>query len=253
MSRTALITDIHANRQAFDAVLEHASQQGVDRYAFLGDFIGYGADPAWVLQRVQALCAKGAIAVQGNHDRAVAQGPMPHMTSDARHMVEWTRAQLSPEDIAWLKALPLTRRVEDCFFAHANAFAPEQFAYIHGRLDAVRSLQASPCTYSFFGHMHEPRLYHLSSTGKAGDFTPEPGTEIPLLPHRRWLAIAGSCGQPRDGNPAACYAVFDSDQQVLSFQRVPYDVDTAAQCLTAAQGLNPELAQRLATRLQGGQ
>jgi diadenosine tetraphosphatase ApaH/serine/threonine PP2A family protein phosphatase len=87
-------------------------------------------------------------------------------------------------------------------------------------------------------------LYHLSSTGKAGDFAPVPGVAIPLSAHRRWLAIPGSAGQPRDGDPAACYAMFDSDDRVLTFFRVPYDHEAAAAKVRAAK-LPATLAQRL--------
>jgi diadenosine tetraphosphatase ApaH/serine/threonine PP2A family protein phosphatase len=87
-------------------------------------------------------------------------------------------------------------------------------------------------------------LYNLSGTGKAGDFTPVPGVPIPVPPHRQWLAIAGACGQPRDGNPAAAYALFDDEAMTLTFHRVPYDHEAAALKILAA-GLPPEFAQRL--------
>lgn len=253
MSRIALITDIHANREAFAAVLEHAKAQGADAYALLGDLVGYGGDPAWVVDQALALRAQGAALVQGNHDRAVAQGPLPSMHEDARQMIVWTRSRLSAAQIEALAALPMSQTRGDCLFVHANAFDPAGFAYIQGRLEAVRSLQATECSYSFCGHVHEPMLYHLSSTGKAGDFCPEPGVPIPLLPHRRWLVIPGSCGQPRDGNPAACYALFDDGRQELVFHRVPYDHEAAARRLLDASDLPAELAQRLAQRLRAGE
>jgi diadenosine tetraphosphatase ApaH/serine/threonine PP2A family protein phosphatase len=92
--------------------------------------------------------------------------------------------------------------------------------------------------------MHEPRLYHLSGTGKTGEFEPVPGVAIPLSRARRWLAIPGSVGQPRDGNPAACYALYDDEQDTLTFHRVPYDHEGAAQRIIQA-GLPPLMAQRL--------
>jgi diadenosine tetraphosphatase ApaH/serine/threonine PP2A family protein phosphatase len=93
--------------------------------------------------------------------------------------------------------------------------------------------------------MHEPKLFHLSGTGKAGDFVPTPDVAIPLPPHRQWLVVPGSAGQPRDGNPAACYAMFHTGDQTLTFYRVPYDVETAAAKIRAA-GLPERLAERLA-------
>lgn len=250
---TALITDIHANRQAFEAVLEHARARGATRYALLGDFVGYGGDPGWVVDRVAALVSDGAIAVLGNHDQAVLRGAASTMREDARLAAEWTRAQLRPDQLDLLARLPLTVRVGDRLFVHANAFDPPGWEYVASRGDAMRSLHATDARYTFCGHMHDPMLYHLSGTGKAGEFRPVPGVAIPLPSHRQWLAVPGSCGQPRDGNPAACYALFADDpaaapgqgQILLSFERVPYDIDTAAARIRAA-GLPERLAARLA-------
>jgi diadenosine tetraphosphatase ApaH/serine/threonine PP2A family protein phosphatase len=242
--KLALVTDLHANREAVSAVMAHARAQGAQRFAFLGDYVGYGADPAWVVELVRDEVARGAVAVLGNHDEAVVQGPRPTMTADARKVVEWTRSQLAPDQIEFLRARPLTAVVGDTLYVHANAFAPAEWAYIEGRSEAVRSLQASDRRYTFCGHVHDQALYHLSSAGKAGDFAPTPGMPIPLSSHRRWLAIPGSAGQPRDGNPAACYAIFEPDTATLTFHRVPYDHDAAAAKVRAA-GLPEALAQRL--------
>ncbi|MBA4341465.1 MAG: metallophosphatase family protein [Methylibium sp.] len=249
--KIALITDLHANREAFEAVLADARAWGCDQLALLGDFVGYGGDPAWLLSQVQPLVRDGAIAVLGNHDQAVALGALPSMREDARLAVEWTRSQLSAEQLEFLAQLPLSARLDNCLFVHANAFAPAEFEYIQGRAEAVRSMQATQSIYTFCGHMHEPMLYHLSGTGKAGEFTPVPGIEIPLMANRQWLVVPGACGQPRDGNPAACYARFDTQTALLSFQRIPYDHEAAAARILAS-GLPPAVAQRLADRLNQG-
>lgn len=243
--KIALIADLHANREAFSAVLEHAQHRACDQYALLGDFVGYGGDPVWVVDTAMRMVEAGAIAVIGNHDSAVAKGALPTMRDDARVAIDWTRAQLNAAQLDFLSGLPLTREQDGCLFVHANAFEPSGFAYIQGRLEAMRSLHATDCRYTFCGHMHEPMLYHLSGTGKAGDFKPSPGLAIPLLPNRQWLIIPGSCGQPRDGNPAACYAIFDTSEGSVSFERVPYDHDAAAARIRAA-GLPDRLATRLA-------
>jgi diadenosine tetraphosphatase ApaH/serine/threonine PP2A family protein phosphatase len=243
--KLALVADVHANREALAAVLAHAEAQGVDRHAFLGDYVGYGADPGWVVDRVRERVAGGAIAVQGNHDAAVAQGPQPSMVADARAVVAWTRARLDPAQLAFLAALPLTQVEGDALFVHANAWAPAGWAYVQTRREAVHSLHATDRLFTFCGHVHVPMLYHLASTGKVGDFKPSSGTPIPLSAHRRWLAIPGSVGQPRDGDPAASYAVFDSEGHVLTFHRVPYDHAAAAAKVRAA-GLPERVAERLA-------
>lgn len=246
--KIALVTDLHANREAVEAVLEHAQARGAQRWAFLGDFVGYGADPAWVVDAVRERVADGAIAVMGNHDQAVARGASPQMRPDARYVIEWTRERLSASQIDFLAALPPAVETAAVLYVHANAWAPLGWDYIQGRPDAVRSLHATPRRYTFCGHMHEPRLYHLSGTGKAGEFTPTPEVAIPVPPHRQWLAIPGAAGQPRDGNPAACYAMFDDVAHMLTYHRVPYDYDTAGDKIRAAA-----LPQRLAARLVEGE
>ncbi|MBP8272200.1 MAG: metallophosphoesterase, partial [Sphaerotilus sp.] len=130
--KLALITDIHANREAFDACLEQAHLHGADRLAFLGDFVGYGADPAWVVEQVRDLVSQGAIAVRGNHDEAVARGPSDYLVEDARRAIEWTRSQLTPAQLDFLGALPYTREDLGCLFVHANAYAPPAWDYILG-------------------------------------------------------------------------------------------------------------------------
>ena len=246
--KLALITDIHANREAFEAVLDHAARQGALRYALLGDFVGYGADPGWVVDRVREMVASGAIAVMGNHDSAVVQGPMPTMVAQARQVVAWTREHVSEAQLQFLADLPMMATDLGCLFVHANAFLPAQWGYVIGRMDAVKSLNMTDCRYTFCGHVHEPKLFHLSSTGKAGEFVPTAGVPIPLSPQRQWLAIPGSAGQPRDGNPAACYAIFEVETATLTYHRVPYDVEAAGAKIRAAG-----LPQRLAERLDDGQ
>lgn len=241
----AIITDLHANREAVQAVLDHAGQQQVDRHAFIGDFVGYGADPAWVVDRVREQVRRGAFAVQGNHDAAVVRGALPSMRIDARTVVEWTRSQLDATQIDFLASLPLSQETGELLFVHANAYAPAGWDYVQGRVQAQRSLQATQQRVTFCGHMHEPRLYHLSPVGKTMDFMPAPGEAIPLLPPRRWLVIPGSSGQPRDGNPAACYAVYDDDCGEVTYWRVPYDHEAAAAKILAA-GLPRAVAMRLA-------
>lgn len=245
--RIAIVTDLHANREAVQAVLDHARGERVEQHAFLGDFVGYGADPAWVVDTVKDHVRRGAWAVLGNHDAAVARGALPTMHADARLVIDWTRAQLDEAQIAFLAGLPLTVEHGEVLFVHANAYRPAGWDYIQGRLEAVRSIQASRQRITFCGHIHEPRLYHLSASGKAGDFVPVPGEPIPLLAPRRWLVIPGAAGQPRDGDPAACYAVFDDASEELTYWRVPYDHETAGAKIRAAL-----LPQILASRLADG-
>lgn len=242
--KIALLTDLHANRQAVEAVWDHVRSLQHDRLVLLGDYVDYGADPVWVMDFVMARVTEGAIAVRGNHDEAVAAEIPGAMAGHVWAPLAWTRQQLSPRHKAFLHSLPLTASLQHCLMVHANAHAPAEWGYIHTRQDAARSLYATDAQIVFCGHVHQPQLYHLSATGKTGDFEPVDGVPIPLSRSRRWLAIPGSVGQPRDGNPAACYASLDTDERLLTFHRVPYDHAGAARRILDA-GLPPALAQRL--------
>jgi len=242
--KLALVTDLHANREAVEAVMAHAADHGAQRYVFLGDFVGYGAEPGWVVDFVSEHVRQGAVAVMGNHDNAVVQGPTPTMVPQAREVVAWTRAQLDDGQLDFLGRLPMSVTEGDRLYVHANAFAPTQWAYVTSPLEAIRSLLATECRLTFCGHVHEPRLFHLPQNGEAGESTATPGSPIALSADRRWLVIPGATGQPRDGNPAACYAVFETERASVTFHRVPYDHEAAAAKIRAA-GLPERLAERL--------
>ncbi len=240
----AILTDLHANREALSACLASAEQHGAQEYAFLGDLVGYGADPAWVVDTVMAYAARGAVVVRGNHDDAVATETSKPMRADVRQALDWTRAQLSEAQCAFLRALPLTQERAGVLFVHASAAQPQQWDYITGTIEAVTSMHATRCRITFCGHVHEPALYNLSLTGKAMLHTPVANFSIPLSTQRRWLAIPGAVGQPRDGNPAACYALYDDERGELTFLRVPYDHAAAGAKIVAA-GLAPHFGSRL--------
>jgi diadenosine tetraphosphatase ApaH/serine/threonine PP2A family protein phosphatase len=127
---------------------------------------------------------------------------------------------------------------------HANAWAPRQWEYVLSAFDARSSMAATRARVTFCGHVHEPALYHVGRDWRAAAFKPVAGTAIPLGTQRRWLAIPGSVGQPRDGVLAACYAMFDTGRGQITYFRVPYDVNSAAGKVRAA-GLPEELAKRL--------
>lgn len=241
---TALLTDVHANLEALSACLDHARRRGAERFAFLGDLVGYGADPAPVVDIIKGLVERGAIAVLGNHDQAVAQPARRVMNADAQKVVEWTRAHLDAGQLAFLAALPLTAEEGAHLYVHANAWDPGRWEYVHGRYDAGQSLRATHCRLTFCGHVHVPALYNMTEGGRVMDFKPVPGTGIPMAQRRRWLVIPGAVGQPRDGIPAACYAVFESKPAVVTFFRVPYDSESAARKVREA-GLPEGLGVRL--------
>lgn len=245
--RLALLADVHGNLEALQACLAHARRQGVDRFVWLGDLVGYGADPAAVVEQAREHALQGAVVVLGNHDAAVLGRHEHEMVGSAQAAVDWTRAQLAAPQRDFLDRLPLTVREGDVLFVHAGAAAPERWDYVTNAAEAAASLQATDATYVFSGHVHEPVLYFLGPGGRAQSFQPVPGTPVPIPRHRRWLAIAGSVGQPRDGNHDACYALVDLARERMTWFRVAYDV-LAASAKVRAAGL-PE---RLALRLERG-
>ena len=239
----ALLADIHGNLEALDACLKDAETRGAGRFVFLGDLVGYGADPGAVVDRVMELARRGAVAIKGNHDDAAEK--TPHGLNDAAQAsVAWTRNALSSEQKAFLASLPMTARDGGMFFVHSSAVAPERWEYIENATAARLSIEAAKATYVFSGHVHDQTLYFLTPLGKIAPFRPISGSAVPLPSHRRWLAIAGSVGQPRDGNPAAAYAMFDSAKEEITFFRLPYDHALAAKKIRQA-GLDPLLAERI--------
>jgi diadenosine tetraphosphatase ApaH/serine/threonine PP2A family protein phosphatase len=240
----AIFTDIHGNREAFEACLTHAERHPIDRYVFLGDFVGYGADPGFVVDKVKEFTARGAIALLGNHDSAAIGNP-ERMNDEATLAIEWTRRQLTPVQVQFLAKLPLQHTEDDRLYVHASAAEPATWDYVLDERSATRSLHATDAAVTFCGHVHVPALFHLSATGKIAGFDPDAAVAMPLTQQRRWVAVIGAVGQPRDRNPAACYALYDDATRALTYVRVPYDIDTAARKIRDA-GLPLFLAARLA-------
>ena len=241
--RLAIFADIHANRQAFSACLAEARARGAERIVLLGDFVGYGGDPEWSVDTVMALVADGAVAVLGNHDQAVGT-PAAGMNDNARAVIDWTRGRLDAAQRSFLAGLPMTVEDEDRLYVHAEESAPGRWRYVQDAADAARSISATPAFVGFCGHIHQPALYSMSAVAKMTAFTPVADVAVRLLPGRHWLAVLGSVGQPRDGNPAAAFAMFDTDRQEITYCRVPYDVEAAANRIRA-HGLPLWLAERL--------
>ncbi len=239
----ALFADIHANRQAFEACLAQARDNGAEQYILLGDYVGYGADPEWTVETVMNLLERGATAVRGNHDNAVGE-PREQLNVEAEVAIEWTRRELGAPARRFLAELPLTATADDRLYVHADASSPKSWRYVTDIDSAGRSLMATTAHITFCGHVHRPALYTMSVTGKMTAFTPVSGSAIQLLGGRRWLAVLGSVGQPRDDNPAACYAMLDTTRRELTYCRVPYDVEAAAAKIRA-NGLPTWLAERL--------
>lgn len=245
--KLALLSDIHANLQALEACLAHAQAQGVAQTAFLGDLVGYGADPVAVVQRVMALAGQGAPVLKGNHDE-MALAPPSESRTVGDSTARWTHAQLDAGQRQFLAGLPLTLQLGSALLVHASVDAPERWRYVYDPRAAAASLDAAAACpdvrHVFGGHVHQQTLYYRGSCGGLMTFAPTAGVPVPVPRHRHWLATIGSVGQPRDGDPRAMYAVFDTQRARLTFHRVDYDHHAAAAAIRRA-GLPGFLADRL--------
>jgi diadenosine tetraphosphatase ApaH/serine/threonine PP2A family protein phosphatase len=237
------MADIHANREAFEACLRNSRERGAERLVFLGDFVGYGADPVWVVDRVMGLVAEGAFALMGNHDNAVSD-LRESLTTDAQVAMSWTRGELGLSAREFLASLPMRIEDDTRLYVHANIQPDRRWLYIDDRNAAARALQARQAQAVFCGHVHSPAIYGITATEQLVAFQPVSGAAVPLPPYRRWLAVLGSVGQPRDGNPAASYALLDTRKSEITYLRVPYDIEAAAAKIRKA-GLPGSLADRL--------
>jgi len=224
--RLLILSDLHANHTAFDAVLAAASGKW-DAAVCLGDVVGYGPDPATVSEKLQTITSD---VIRGNHDKAVAG----IMTSDdfnpvAKMAVEWTQSQLSPELMSWLSTLPPgPKKAQGVVLIH-GAFQDED-EYVFTPAQALEGLLDSSTVLSFFGHTHHQGgfSYHESDI-EVLPLRPrpmEPFSALHLEPDHKYLLNPGSIGQPRDGDPRAAFAIADFDHKIVEFWRVPYDISS---------------------------
>lgn len=241
--RIAVLADIHANREALDAVREAVAAEAPDAIVIAGDIVGYGPDPAYAVEIAAQYAASGAQIVLGNHDQAVRQEDRG-MTKTARDAIHWTRDQLSGEHRAFLAGLPLTVADEDRLYVHASADTPGRWHYVRDAQAAARSFDATGAHLIICGHTHVPAMFYARVGHPPVAFRPLDDQPAPLIATRRHLVVTGSVGQPRDGNPAACFALIDLEQRCVIMRRVPYDAETTARKVLAA-GLPPALAARL--------
>ena len=236
--RTALFGDIHANLEALEAVLADAGTQGIHEYVCMGDIVGYNADPAACLEKVRAMdCA----TIKGNHDEdASGDHSLESMNPVAAAALEWTRGQLDPEQRQWLRRLRMVRQVSDFTVVHSTLDQPANWNYVTNRFQAMANFSYQFTRLCFHGHTHVPRVY--VKTDKVAEV---PSDSIAIEENAKYFINVGSVGQPRDGDWRACYAIYDSDTQIVSFRRVEYDI-AAAQRKILAAGLPEVLAERIA-------
>jgi diadenosine tetraphosphatase ApaH/serine/threonine PP2A family protein phosphatase len=238
--RYGILGDIHANLSALEKVLSCMRAAGVDRLLSVGDVVGYGASPRECIQLLREL---DAVVVKGNHDAAcVGEVDARYFNHFARAAVEWTQSVLTPEDLEWLRRLPLQAELDHCTVVHATLHEPERFDYIQSVEDADPSLNEMTSAVCFAGHTHVPVTILRLNDDPRTAYTVD--AEVELGEVRQAFCNVGSVGQPRDEDSRAAYAIFDSEASHLAIHRVEYDIAAAADCIRAA-GLPDVLADRL--------
>jgi len=228
--RFAIISDIHSNLEALSTALEAIKTEAVDQILFLGDVVGYGANPNECVDLVRKRCP---IVLLGNHDlAAVDLSTADFFTANAKTAARWTAQELTPENKDFLKRLPYTAVIEGVQLVHSSPYEPEEWHYIISESDARRMFPYFNETICFVGHSHVPGVFAESSSTEE------------VRRGERFVVNVGSIGQPRDGNPNLSFGVFDSSQWEYRNIRLEYDAERAARKIREA-GLPRALADRL--------
>ena len=236
----ALVSDIHANWAALEAVLgDLAAQEGIEEVICLGDVVGYGPDPARCLDHVRS---SGWLTLVGNHDRACTDPTvLGWFNADAAAAVRWSIAQLDPEQLDWLRELPERAERLGSQLVHGSPRDPV-YEYILDSQTAEDNLRLIGDRLCFHGHTHVPGVFHVEHGTITHDYRHGPlGVAAPALVN------PGSVGQPRDGDPDASYGIWDTEASTFEFRRVPYDREAVKRAI-----LDSELPPRLAFRLDFG-
>jgi len=246
----AILSDVHGNLEALTAVLDECKHQGVERILFLGDAVGYGADPGRCLQLLRETAQT---MIMGNHDSACAlDGDIGSFNEDATAAVLWTRDNLSQGDIDFLKSLPLEHFDGGMHLVHSSPHLPHRWHYIMTEHEARQAFAASNSHLIFVGHSHIPINYveverRRVFGGEVRKIEPDYSVELKVSGQRRYIINVGSVGQPRDHDPRAAYGLYDSNSRSFQLSRVSYD-----QQKTSEKILRNGLPGFLAARIKDG-
>lgn len=247
----AILSDIHANLEALEAVFKELAQRNIKRVFFLGDIVGYGPNPGEVLDQIKNF----EFCLLGNHDEAVLTGPSNKFSPMAQRSIWWTRSQICPDEMnnaflrpaeyqkrkeqwEFLKKLKPVRTVGEMMFVHDTPAEPGSWRYVRSREEADKGFQNNPKVRAFFfGHSHQPGVWTEN-----GYLEAEPGRKFDF--RKRVMVNVGSVGQPRDKDPRACYVILEADG--FRFFRVPYELEKTQEKIRAIKDLDAKLADRLA-------
>ena len=239
--KLAIISDVHANLPAAEAVFADIATQSVHRVICLGDTVGYGA---WPNECCDLLRDHKVASVMGNHDlAAVEEGAEHTFTPQARKCILWTREQLTDRNRRLLKSFPETRKVETVTLCHGSLVERDQ--YVYSWQGALPSFQVLMTRIGFLGHTHYAGWFYHEVDPPRGDGTMTPdGAVLKITLDGSYLVNPGAVGQPRDGNPGASYALYDDQLEQIELRRLSYDIETAAKGIIDA-GLPTSMAVRL--------
>jgi predicted phosphodiesterase len=239
-----ILSDIHSNHEALTAVLSYVRRKRWDKAVFLGDLVGYGANPNQTVDALRAL--KPFVGIRGNHDKVCSgleEGEM--FNRIALEAALWTRRRLTRTNLKWLRALPKGPRLVDGAFGISHGTPVDEDAYIFGEIEALNVFRRTSFEVCFFGHSHFPVIFALTPESITTTLTVAPAFRFKLQPGARYLINPGSIGQPRDGNPLASFAIYDATHATVTIHRIPYRIaETQGKILKA--GLPRPLADRLA-------
>ncbi len=242
--RYLILSDIHSNDEALAAVIARVRRKKFDKVVVLGDFVGYGANPNQIIERIRKI-KREKIMIRGNHDKVVVGTETGDLfNSVALEAARWTGSRLTPANWKYIEALPMGPAIVDGDFAVCHGSPLDEDAYIFSDIDAYMNFQQGPWKVCFFGHSHIPSIFTLERSAIRVEVVRGDRSKVVLDPRKRYLINPGSIGQPRDRNPNAAYAIFDSKERVVFFDRVSYDVGRAREKILKA-GLPAMLGDRL--------
>jgi diadenosine tetraphosphatase ApaH/serine/threonine PP2A family protein phosphatase len=238
--KVVLLSDIHANLEALDAVIRAVEKEKPDRIVCLGDVVGYGPDPDACVERIAGFAD---VTLCGNHDEAArGDGEVADFNPEARDAILWTRRVIRPQTVERLQEYALIAVEEGWMGVHATPEAPGKWEYLMTGADIRRNLEILPTPVCFVGHSHYPGVYARTEDG---DILEHRTVEVRLTEKNRYLINVGSVGQPRDGDPRAAYGIFDTEKRVYTLKRVAYPIPPVQRKMVAA-GLPAKLIERLA-------
>jgi predicted phosphodiesterase len=242
--RYLVFTDIHGNLEALHAMLKFVQKKRIDHYLFLGDLVGYGASPNEVVQKLQTL--KPLSLVRGNHDKAVCGlDSIQTFNPIAASAIYWTKSRIARKNFDFLHKIRKSPEIVHNTITICHGAPFDEDYYIFGEFDAAEAFAYFQTPICFFGHTHFPFIYSEKDQIVEGTFLEGDSNEVKLEKGVRYLVNPGSVGQPRDRNPKAACAIYDSDTRTIKFYRMEYEIGEAQRKILEEK-LPPALAERLA-------